>query len=199
MNLLEIKTLPIKDVIDRIGLEYTGWPVERKIKENWQPTSGWTFNTSKNLAKDFSKDRPDWHNFWVVKTHFNLTDSETYKRFEDNFGTGEKESWKPSITQIWKWLHDLDQNQKQYLAKRFIDYELVKDCVKSYNWAIWCMVYDWELPMGINCRRINSTGKDDRFVSYPWYPTSGVYKSWIDSKIKKIYVVEWLIDFLSLR
>ncbi len=199
MDISEIKSLPIKDVIDRIWLEYTWWPTEFKLKEDWGITSWWTFNIAKNISKDFSKDRPNGNCFWIVKESFNLTDTETYKRFEENFWNPDMGKTKKSISQIWNWLWDLEYEQIKYLTSRFIDYELVKWSVKNYNGSIACMIYDGELPMGINCRRIGNIDKAHRFVSVPWYPTNWIYRGEIDKKDKNIYVVEWLIDFLTLK
>jgi len=88
MNTEEIKAIAIRDVIDKLGISYTGAGTNEFTLVEWgKVTSGWRFNTEKNIVYDFSKDRAGGDTFGFVKNYVGLDDKETFKRFADNFGT----------------------------------------------------------------------------------------------------------------
>jgi len=196
MKTQEILAIWIKKVLDRLWVQYfhkSG--SEYWIYENWNKTSWWSFNDAKNIISDFSHwDRASWDIFWFVKQYLKLDDSWTFKRFSENFGVWDKKS----IWEIWHSLQDLTENQKEYLKSRLINPEKISWIVKNYNWWIWCLVYEWWIPKGLNARTL-SKEKDSRFIALSWYSTKWIYQHKIDANKNYLIVVEWLIDFLTIR
>lgn len=201
MKTEEITKIPIQDIIDNIWLKYfSKWAGEYWLYDsNWKTSWRW-FNTNKNIVKDFvGKDRPDWDNFWFIKQHFSFTDQQTFKRFEDNYWiTNNIKNEKKSIQQIRSWLNELWDKQQEYIKSRWIDYEKIKDIVKEYAWWIGCLVYENNSPKGLTARTLSSD-HNHRFTALSWYSTKWVYLNEIDFTKKYLIVVEWLIDFLTLR
>lgn len=194
----EIKRLSIKEVLDRLWVEYfhkSG--AEYGIVDQWQKSSGWAFNTEKNIIYDFSHgDRPQGDTFWFVKQYNNYTDEETFKRFSDKFWISTP--IQKSIMSIWRDLKDVNQQQIEYLHGRQIDPTKIHEIIKNYNGGIGCLVYENDTPKWLNARTLLSD-KTRRFLALSWYPTKGVYQHKVDKEKKYIIVVEWLIDFLTLR
>lgn len=198
---LRTNTVPILEVLDKLGYSYR----EKGGKEfgiyEWsKQTDWWCANSDKNRVTDFSENwRPEGEPRGVVKMHFNYTDDQDiFKWFSDNFPS--YNDWKPakkSVKKIRDELHNLSEKQKEYLQSRWIEYEKVKDYVKDYNWAIGCMVYVWMTPVGINARRIDEAKV--RFTALAWYDTNWIYYGWLDKTKDYVIVVEWLIDFLTLK
>lgn len=191
----KITSIPIIDVMDRLGIRYfhkSWW--EYGIYDQWEKTSGRSFNKDKNIVKDFSSWRAEWDAFWFVMSKLSLSEHETFKRFEDNFYISEKKT----IKDIWIWLPNINQTQAEYLKTRWIDSELVKWVVKDYQWSICCLIRDNDWPVGGNARTLRKE-HDKRFVGISGYSTKWIYKHKIDDTKNYLIVVEWLIDFLTLR
>ncbi len=189
--------IPILDVVSMVWLQtFKKNDNEYWIYEWWQKTDWWSVATDLNIVKDFSKDRPQWWPFWFVSSYMKLQDHDTFLWFEDKFS-----SYKPnkiSAISVWNWLKEVDDKCKEYLKSRGIEYEKVSDLVKWYNGAIACMIYNWWMPSGINARTLHTDHKK-RFTAYPWLSTNWIYQWQLDKSKDYIYVVEWLIDFLTLR
>lgn len=196
MKTEEIKRIPIKDVMDMLGVSYSSAGTnEYTIVEGGKVTSGWRFNTEKNICYDFSKDRPSGDTFWFVKLYSWLEDKEVFDWFASKFGTSSEIK---SVYSVWQILPTLTDNQVEYLKSRAITYDKVKDIVRNYNWWIGCLVYENSVAKGLNARTL-SKDHDKRFMALSWYPTKWIYEYRIDKEKDYIIVVEWLIDFLSLR
>lgn len=190
--------IPILDVVDKVWLNsFSKWNNEFGIYEWSERTDWWGIAVDLNIVKDFAwKWRAEWWAFWFVKSYMKLQDHDTFLWFEDKFS-----SYKPnkiSAISIWNWLNELDDKCKEYLKSRGIEYDKVSDYVKWYNGAIACMVYNWWMPSGINARTLHTDHKK-RFTAYPWLSTNWIYQWQLDKSKDYIYVVEWLIDFLTLR
>lgn len=198
MKTEQIVSIPIMQVLDKLGIRYFPKGAgEYGIYENGEKTSGRSFNTNKNIIKDFSHDdRPQGDVFWFVKNHLSLDDSKTFAWFEDNFGIENKQ--KKSVMQIWGSLPELNTDQQNYLLTRWIEYNKIKWIVKSYNGGVGCLIYEGDIAKGLNARTLSSD-KDKRFTALSGYPTKWVYKNGIDTSKNYLFVVEWLIDFLTLR
>ena len=198
MRTEEIKRLPIKRVLDCLWVEYFAkWWSEYGIYDKGQKTSWRSFNEEKNLIWDFSHgDRAHGDVFGFVKAHEKLNDQETFKRFEEKFGISTEEQ--KSLMSIWRSLPKMSEEQKAYLSKRNINPELVTEIVRDYNGGIWCLVYENEIAKGMNARTLSSE-HTKRFIALSWFPTKWIYQHKIDKEKKYIIVVEWLIDFLTLR
>lgn len=196
MKTEEIKRIPIKDVMDMLGVSYSSAGTnEYTIVEWWKNTSGWRFNTEKNICYDFSKDRPSWDTFWFVKLYLWYGDKEVFEWFSTKFGTSSEIK---SVYSIWQTLPQLSEIQQEYLKSRAITYDKVKDIVRNYNNAIGCLVYENSVAKWLNARTL-SKEHDKRFTALSGFPTKWVYEYRIDKEKDYIIVVEWLIDFLSLR
>jgi len=191
----KIKEIPIIDVMDKIWIKYFKknwseyWIYEWNNKTSWR-----SFNTSKNIVHDFSSGRADWDCFWFVKSQLSLSDSETFKRFSDSFYLEEKKDIRSIRNELW----DLTKEQTDYLVTRGIKYDYIKESVKNYKGWICCLVYDKNWPIWANARTL-STDHNKRFIGISWYSSKWVYKHKIDDNKDYLIVVEWLIDFLTLR
>jgi len=190
--------IPILDVVDKVWLNsFSKWNDEFGIYEWSERTDWWGIAVDLNIVKDFAwKWRAEWWAFWFVKSYLKLSDHDTFIWFEDKFPSHKPN--KISAISIWNWLKELDDKCKEYLKSRGIEYDKVSDYVKWYNGAIACMVYNWWMPSGINARTLHTDHKK-RFTAYPWLSTNWIYQWQLDKSKDYIYVVEWLIDFLTLR
>lgn len=197
MTYLRTDEANIKEVAILLWFDlFNKWNGEFGIKEKWERTDWRTLNETKNIATDFAwKGRPQWWPFCLVKSYKDFTDHETYLWFEEKFPYLKPKN--DSAITKWYDLQNLDQKQIEYLESRKIQYDKIKDYVKNYQWAIWCLVYsDW-IPTWVNARKL-STDHKNRFVAMTWYTTNWIYKWQIDINKNYLYIVEWLIDFLTI-
>lgn len=200
MKVEDISSIPVKDIVDRLWLQYfnKSW-AEFWFIDNWGKTGGWWFNTAKNCIKDFSHwDRPDWNWFWFVKQKLELDDNWTFNWFKENFSSYDTEIKQKPVVMVWNELKDITEQHIDYLKSRGIEYDNIKDIVKNYNNWIWCLVYENDVPKGLNARTL-STDHTKRFTALSWYSTKWLYQHEIDNSKSYLIVVEWLIDFLTLR
>jgi len=98
----KINQFNILNVLDRLWIQYkkltnnTYW-----IIQDWKLTDWYRINTNSNYVIDFSKgSRAQWPPFSFTKIFLNLTNQETYKRFETNFNIRSelkqpKNKWSP--------------------------------------------------------------------------------------------------------
>lgn len=190
--------IKILEVVEMVWLQtFNKWHNEYWIYEWSNKTDGRWITTDKNIVKDFTwKWRAEWWPFAFIRSYLNLSDHDTFIRFEDKFS-----SYKPnkvSALSIWNTLSELNDQCKDYLKTRWIDYSKISDLVKNHNGAIACMVYNWWIATWINARTLSSDHKK-RFTAYSWFSTNGIYQWQLDKSKDYVYVVEWLIDFLTLR
>lgn len=192
----QIKQISISDVADKLWLQYKLTGInEYRFIDWWNLTDWWTMNTDKWLVRDHAnKGRPQWDQFWFAKSYLRLDDKDTFIWFEESFWLEKQQT----ISDIWRQCRQLDEKQVDYLKSRWVDYDKVRDVVRSYNWWIWCLVYDWEMPKWLTARTLNQD-HSKRFISASWFSTKWIYKHKIDSTKNYLIVVEWLIDFLTLR
>ena len=194
MKTEEIKQLPIISVIDRLWLKYfKKWSWEYWLYDGWEKTSWRWFNVNKNIASDFSKDRASWDTFWFVKSYLSMDDKQTFNWFAENFQIEDK----MPIRIFWNRLDTLWEKQISYLKSRGIKYDLVSDLVRACEWWIACLIHDKNAPRWINIR-LATNDSNRRFFGVKWYPTAGVYR-WDLEEWKPVIVVEWMMDFLTLR
>lgn len=194
MKTEEIKKIPVLIILDKLWLKYTrAWSWEYSIeKTNW-----WKANEVKNIIWDFSHDRWQWDTFWFVKQFLELDDKDTFLRFEDNFGISTEKQKQP-IRFLWQWLDELTEEHIEYLKTRGIEYDKIKPLVKNYRNAIACLVYKWWTPKWLRARTL-SKEHNKRFFSASWYEWDWIYMHELDETKDYVIVVEWLIDFLTLR
>lgn len=206
----EINNISILSVLDKLWLEYkkTGM---NKYNIAW--SDGWIANPEANKVNDFSwKDRPKWPPFAFVKSYLKLNDAETYKWFVEAYNlhpyqrkmtviaerpkTQKKYKTEYEIKKIWNELPDLKKEHIEYLSSRCIEYTKIRDVVKLFKNWIWCLVYqNWKIAW-INARLIQG---DIRFVALQGWTWKWIYMHNLDPNIPELFVVEGLMDFLSLR
>ena len=201
MKIEDINEINILTVLDKLWLEHKKvgmW----EYRISW--TDWWSVNENENFIVDFSNDRPAGNPFCFVRDYLKLDNKDTYKWFEDNFDsfnlTSNKQKMKTfnreQLKKDWQELPDLNQNQIDYLKSRHIEYNEIKWICKSFNWWVGCLVYDDEWAIGLTARLIDS---EQRFTAKAGYPTDWIYLHKVDKQKDYLIVVEWLIDFLTIR
>lgn len=201
MKLDDINSLPILRVLDKLGIPYkresnSEYVLQRNTGEF---ANGRKANIVKNVIGDFSHWEAWGKIFGFVLEYLKLSKEQTFEWFEERFWDTEKPA-SPTvpITQVRNWLPAIDVACQEYLASRHIDYNLVKDMVRGFRWWVACLIYKDNKPVGCNVRTLE-TEHSKRFFAIPWYWTEWLYMHKIDDKKDYVIVVEWLIDFLTLR
>lgn len=187
----KILDLPIKDVIDKLWLDYRSkWAGEFGLIDWWKKTDWRSFNVNKNIVTDFSNWRWQWPSFQFVKSYLRQDDWQTYKRFWDNFWLCEtnrnEEFYK--LPELW-------ETEIKYLSNRKIDYNKIKWQVrKSQGIAI--RVFEDDFCEWIIKRNIDWWKQ--RFSCDTWTNWKAVYQWKLDYSKNYIFIVEWMFDFLSI-
>ena len=201
MNIFEqIKQIPIISVLDKCGIQHKKVMWTLQLYDNWKYTDWWRGNINDNFITDFSWKRACWDQLAFVEKHLRITRWEAVDWFKRNFDIRDEEKIQSlpmiDVKSVFLGYNKLWEKQISYLQTRWIDYEKVKDVVKENNWWISCMLHNekWK-PISINTRSIDK--KEFRILS--WTQSKGVYMWDIDINNKKVYVVEWMFDFLTLR
>jgi hypothetical protein len=198
MTLPEINNTPILHVLDKLWISYKrAWWYEYSLQRNTgEYANWWKANTQKNIVGDFSHWEWGGKVFWFVMQFLNISKEQTFERFISNFWQMEQKQ-KP-IIEVWNWLWWLSDWAKAFLLSRMVNPELVSKCVRWCYWWVACLTYSWWVAVWCNVRT-TETDHSRRFKAVAWYSTKWVYMSWIDSKKDYLIVVEWLIDFLTIR
>ena len=204
MNIFEeIKQIPISEILTTLGIKYKKVMWTLNLYEKWKITDWWKANINDNFVSDFSKTRATWDQLAFVEKYLKIDRWEAVKWFKNNFSVKgeEKKEYKKQesnidVKKIFSWYNILWEKQIEYLKSRWIDYEKVKDVVKTYTNWISCMIFNEKgKAISINTRSI----ENKQFRILPWTQSKWVYMWSIDKNNKKIYVVEWMFDFLTLR
>jgi hypothetical protein len=171
------------------------------LYENWELTDWWKAKANENFITDFTWKRAQGDQLSFVEKYLNLSKHEAIEWFKNNFWLIDNKEFKPQpkqptidVNKIFNSYKNLEEKQIEYLKSRWIDYEKVKEVVKNNSW-IACELYNekWQ-AISINTRAIGK--KEFRILA--WTQSKWVYMWKINTDIKKIYVVEWMFDFLSL-
>ena len=198
MTLPEINDIPILHILDKLWISYKrAWWYEFALQRNTgEYANWWKANIQKNIVGDFSRGDAWWKVYWFVMQFLSLSQEETFERFNNNFW--QMETKEKSIMEVWNWLPWLSDWAKEFLKSRMVDPELVSKFTRWYSWWVACLTYlDWK-PLWCNVRTTD-TDHSRRFKAVAWYSTKWVYMYWLDIKKDYIIVVEWLIDFLTIR
>jgi len=206
----KINWISIIEILNRVWIKYKKVMGTLNLYDKWKVSDWWKANINDNFVTDFAwKWRAQWDQLSFIQWLMNSGKWEAVEWFKNNFGLIDEENYKmeykkePEI--IYKKidiktkfnnLKELWINQIEYLKTRWIDYEKIKDVVKENRGWITCMIYNekWQI-ISLNTRSIT----EKRFYIEAWTNSKGVYMWNIDKEDKKIYVVEWMFDFLSLR
>lgn len=209
----QLNTIPFEQILNHLWIKtFNKWIWLKGLYEWQKRTDGWVLDEKANLINDFTWKRAKWDVISFLWQYLRLDFKEVLEYWERNLGLvdyskTQKKDFAPTkpLTQEYYnkidvkskffWLKTLEEKQIEYLKSRGIDYEKVKDVVKNNNW-ISCALYNekWQI-ISINTRSI----EEKRFTILAWTQSKWVYMWKIDTNIKKIYVVEWMFDFLSLR
>ena len=199
----QINNIPITQILDRIGIKYKKIMWTLSLYENWKLTDWRKCNINEWFITDFTWKRSQWDRITFIMWYLNLDKWEVVEWYKQQFNLIDssdnsninKKNKLENIKQKFNSLWELNNNQIEFLKNRWIDYEKVKDVVKNNNWFA-CLIYNenWR-PITINTRWLEK--KEFRIIA--WTESKWVYMWNIDINIKKIYVVEWMFDFLSLR
>ena len=218
-----VKEIPMTSVLDRLGMQYKHltWP-EYVVIEGWKIADGWTFNTDENLMFNHTpwKDyRPKGSNIDLVMWREKIDTDEAIERLMDKFDLKKDKVFKkkelatikPTTASPMKALREkapsVPSEWVEYLATRWIEYNKVKNIVKrsAKNKALALALYKW--PIKWIQMRLLTPAKivweeskwDQRFLCVKWTDWDAVYLHDLDTTQDHIYVVEWFMDFLTLR
>lgn len=195
----DIQRVNILLILDKIWLDYVNVGMD-EYRMNW--TDGWSINIADNIITDFSnKNRAVWWPFAFIKTYLKLDDKETFNWFEENFNIKnqnmkQKKEIKVDIKKTWDELPTPSQIQIDYLKSRWIEYTKIEWIIKSFRGWIWALVYNNTWVIWLTARMLEW---NTRFTSLKWSNWKWVYLHKLNKTKKQIIVVEWLIDFLTLR
>lgn len=204
----QIKQIPITEVLQRVWIKYKNTMWTLNLYEGQKITDWWKAKINDNFVTDFTWKRPQGDQLAFVQGLMNSNKWEAVEWFKTNFWLididnkfsiqikEEKQAPEKDVKTIFSKFNKLWDTQKKYLESRCINYELVKDIVKESKWWIACLIYNekWKV-ISINTRSIT----EKRFYIESWTQSKWVYMWDIDRSNKKIYVVEGMFDFLSLR
>lgn len=194
-----IKWVSLCTIMDKLWIEYkaTGkW--EYRIYENGTLTDWRTFHDepNKRLVYDHSwKWRPAWDQFWFVKDYLKINDKQTFEWFCENLDICDDAV---PVMQLWQQLAPFNQDVIDYLRSRWIDYQNVSDVVKVMNWWPACLIWSWWRPKSICSRRID-VEKKNRFLTLAGTSNTWLYKWDLDTEKDYLFVVEGMMDFLTIR
>lgn len=207
----QLNSIPFEQVLSYLWIKTFNKWIWLKWLYDWQnKTDWWVLDIKTNLINDFTWKRAKWDVIWFLQMYLNKDFQEVLEYWQKVFWlidyTEKKDFSKKSsntqdnYTEIdvkskFKSLKTLNNEQINYLKSRWIDYEKVSDVVRDNNW-IACGLFNekWKI-ISINTRSIN----EKRFNILAWTQSKWVYMWDIDTNNKKIYVVEWMFDFLTLR
>lgn len=195
----KIKDIPMCNVLVKLGVDYKQtWKDEYHIIENWEVTDGWTFHDAawKRFAYDHAwKNRPAWDQFGFVKEFLGLEDKQVFDWFCEHFQVCDDQI---NVMQHWNGLPLFTDEVIAYLRSRGIAYENVSDVVKVMNWWPACLVWNGWRQKSIVSRKITDD-KKNRFSTLTWTSNTWIYKGDLDTECEYLFVVEWMIDFLTIR
>lgn len=189
-----IKAVPMADVLSRLGVDtykkgnWEFWIIEWNDKTNWR-----SFNEKDNLINDFSgKGRASGSVIDVVMYFMSCDNGEAMKRLQQEFLYLKKPQ-----TNIFGTLQQLPKQWIDYLTRRGINIEKVKNFVKRDNWiAVW--LYKRSIIVWVSIRNLTDD-KKKRFRTTIGTDWEAVYQFLINKDKKDLFVVEGMFDFLTLR
>lgn len=211
----KIKQIKIEEVITLLGIQFTRtWGV-LCLWEWWSETNGWKASLKENIVSDFNtaKQRASGNPFDFVKRYNNFSDKETVDWFEQYFKIEnnspppmqqeyETENYKQiveRITKKWQSLWPLTEPLIEYLAKRSINYDKIKDFCKNNNGRISSPITNITGDyITLQSRNPDPTA-EHRFRIEKDTLSKWVFIHDIDTDDKRIIVVEWLFDWYTLR
>jgi len=217
----EINKIKIEDILTATWIRFSQhWDV-LNLFDNWKPTDWWKADLVRWIVSNFSVHktyRATWDRItfvmwqlWIDKWAAVIWFKETFKLSDDkkdNIPDLPFEDKKPTTKELidiwidtrkriltkWNWLSKLNDDQINYLVSRWIDYLKVDKYIKNNLWYVCCSLYDEKWIITIQNRSIT----EKKFMIEKWTNSKWCFISDINKEIKKVYVVEWMFDFLTL-
>lgn len=202
----QINSIKFEQILTHLWIKtFNKWIWIKGLYEWQKRTDGWVYDEKTNLINDFTWKRAKWDVISFLWQYLNLDFQEVLEYCKRSFWVIDDNNYKQikkeieipkiDVKAIFNSYKDLWENQIEYLKSRWIDFEKVKDVVKQNNSWIACMLFNerWQ-AISINTRAIDK--KEFRILA--WTQSKWVYMWKINRDNKKVYVVEWMFDFLSL-
>lgn len=200
----DCKRIPFAEIFAWLGIR-----CERgMIYEDGKPTNGWKLNEQENVVNDFTaKSRPKGDPVSFVRDFMKLAGNnearaEIAQRFGTRFGTmvktpppAEKKEY-VDVSGKWEQLPQLSAEEMRYLSSRAIQYERVKDLVRSNNGIAVPLRDEKGKIINIKVRSIDPNAKQ-RFWQEKGASPYGLYMGEIDESLKFLIVTEGMFDFLT--
>lgn len=224
----DINAIELWDVLSRLWIRYERHGNNLELYEWDKYTDGWRWDVNKWFIKDFAWKRAEWDRITFVMAHLWLNKWEAVDWFVEKFSLEDSKwksntqisisnsdiiwmlakntekaqelsaAQKASIniTAKWESLPDLNEQQIEYLKSRMIDAEAVKAYVKDNHWFISCAIWNEQWRMiSIQWR---SSWEDKAYRIEKWTNSKWCFISDINREVRKVYVVEWMSDFLTI-
>lgn len=216
----QINSIPLNEILNALGIHYDVRGNNLCLYEWDTYTDWWRGNLEQGYIKDFSGKRPEWDRITFVMWFLNKDKKETVDWFKNNFWIIEDikpkneqtsisntellhiigqapAAYKIKIKEKWESLPQLNDAQIEYLKNRGIDAGKLIGVAKNNNGYIACPIWDMTGIITIQSRTIKSEWP--RFMIEKGTNSKWVFMDNIDIENRNVYVVEWLVDYLTLR
>ena len=202
-NITQINNLELEIILQRLWVRYKKLWWTLSLYEGNKLTDGYKADINKWIVSDFAeKWRPSGDRIKFVSEYLWVDNKETIKWFIDNFNL--IDNFKPTkklvnpIKDKRVSLSYITETQEEYLKARGINPEWL-DFIKNYNWNIALPIQD---IIG-NIKSIQSRVPDNeakiRYYVERNTDSDWLFFSWINKEDKRLIVVEWFTDFLTIR
>lgn len=203
-NISQINNLDFELILSRLGVRYKKNWVALSLYEGNKLTDWYKADIKKWIVTDFAeKWRPSWDRIKFVSEYLGVDNKRAIAWFIDNFNLIDNYKSLKSLTNPikdkWNSLSSINQAQVDYLKSRWINSQEVFDIVRDYNSNISLPIQDinWNIK-SIQSRVINPDAKVRYYVEKNT-DSDWLFFSWINKKDKRLIVVEWFTDFLTIR
>ena len=212
-NIDKINNIPFQDVLLKLGfIEWHHYITKGDViymKDWWRLTDWWRGSIKWWFLKCHSWLKPwrfEWDRLKIIKDLYNLDDAWAFSWYETNFNlptTNNRKSNTNPIKEKWEneW-KELSPPSIEFLSKRAIDYDKVKNEVKEFNSWIWWRIQSLGLEIqALQTRNLNPLAeKSSRYRIEAWPNwAKWLFISDYDKDDKVFYIVEWFTDYLTLK
>lgn len=101
------------------------------------------------------------------------------------------------VYERWNSFGPLTEHQREYLRSRMIDPDKVDKYCKNNNWFITVAIFN-ESGKIISFQGRSASHEDKSYRIEKWTNSKWCFVSDINKDLRKIYIVEWMSDFLTL-
>ncbi len=215
----QINAIELNEVLDAVGIHYDVHGVNLELYQDNVATDGWRGDTVRWFIKDFSgKWRAEWDRITFIMWYLSLEKWAAVNWYKEKFWlidtpkTNEPSTisnsellniigqapvaYKINIKNKWESLPDFNDAQRKYLISRWVDPDKIKGIAKNNNGYICCPIYDMTGMITLQSRSILAEGP--RFMIEKGTNSKWVFMHKINKDRRVVFVVEWLMDYLSL-